>query len=367
MPSQLDKLTITGFKSIRELVDFELRKLNVLIGGNGAGKSNFVEIFRLLQAMVNQNLGGYVLEHGGADDFFFNGPKETPFITAYFRFGANEYGFRLKSTANEKFLFDSEAQKYDLGKWNVIGSGNYESQLPIVKDEEGMIGPRGVGYYVYQAVSNWTVYHFHDTSARAPMRRSEIVEDNRRLRPDASNIAPLLLRLKIADDRCYQDIVDSVRIVAPFFDDFLLEPLSKGEKETVKLAWKQKGSDYPMQPYHLSDGTLRFICLVTALLQPDLPSTVVIDEPELGLHPYAIEILAEILKSVAERMQVIISTQSPSLVDCFDPEDIIIVDRVDGASSFRRLKEKDLASWLEDYSLGELWRKQVFTGGPVHE
>jgi predicted ATPase len=122
-----------------------------------------------------------------------------------------------------------------------------------------------------------------------------------------------------------------------------------------------------MQPYHFSDGTIRFICLTTALLQPNLPSTVIIDEPELGLHPYAIEILAELINAASQKTQVIISTQSPALVDYFEPEDIIVVNRENGASTFRRLDADRLSSWLEDYSLGELWRKNVISGGPVGE
>ncbi|MFH1136318.1 MAG: AAA family ATPase [Pseudomonadota bacterium] len=367
MARPLSMLTIKGFKSIRELVDFKLEKLNVLIGGNGAGKSNFVEIFRLLRAMVEQNLGAYAHGHGGADDFFFNGPKQTNSIMAHFHFGMNEYRFELGPTASEAFLIKSEEQKYQQSGWMSIGTNKPESRLLDIRDQKGVIAPHGVGYYVYQAVSNWTVYHFHDTGELARMRRSEIVEDNKRLRPNADNLAPLLLRLKKSTQKSYREIVDAVRLVTPFFDDFLLEPTIRGEKETVKLAWKQKGSDYPMQPYHFSDGTIRFICLAAALLQPDLPPTIVIDEPELGLHPYAIEILAELIRASAKRTQVIISTQSPALVDCFSPEDIIVVNREHGASTFQRLDAASLTAWLEDYSLGELWRKNIVAGGPVRE
>ncbi len=389
MDSALAKLTIKGFKSIRELQDFELQNLNVLIGGNGSGKSNFIEIFRMLRAMMYLNFANYVMTRGGADDFLFNGPKQTPYIMAHFVFGKNEYGFELvptvtekflirselqreiisefEPTANEKFLIKSEAQRYIKGGWQIIGANHYESRLPEIKNDPGIITQRGIGHYVFDAISEWVVYHFHDTGSSAPMRRSEIVEDNKRLRPNAANIAPLLLNLKISNFKCYQEIVDVIRLVTPFFDNFILEPVKKGEKETVKLSWKQKGSDYPMQPYHFSDGTIRFICLATALLQPFFPSTIVIDEPELGLHPYAIEILSELIRAAAHKTQVIVSTQSPALVNHFVPEDIIVVDREDGASTFKRLKSSELTIWLEDYAMGELWVKNVFSGSPSHE
>jgi len=364
----LDKLTIKGFKSIKTLEDFELKKLNVMIGGNGAGKSNFVEIFRMLRAMVDVNFANYTMNRGGADDFMFNGPKETKEIEAKFTFGDNAYGFVLKTSTSEEFIIKNEIEWYK-DNLSIIGSGNRESKISSLKNEKSVRYPNvhGVGYYVYSSISNWVVYHFHDTSATASMRRSEITADNDRLRSDASNIAPFLLGLRNKKETAYDEIVDSVRLVTPFFDDFILKPGKKGEKEVVNLSWKQKGSDYPMQPYHFSDGTIRFICLAAALLQPDLPSTIVIDEPELGLHPYAIEILAELIQAASNKTQVVVSTQSPPLIDNFNPEDIIVVNREQGASTFRRLEEKELTQWLDEYSLGDLWRKNIVAGGPVHE
>jgi predicted ATPase len=199
------------------------------------------------------------------------------------------------------------------------------------------------------------------------MRRSEITADNVRLRSDASNIAPYLLKLKNKKNNVYNEIVEVIRLVTPFFDDFILETEEYGQKKKVSLSWRQKGSDYPMQPYHLSDGSIRFICLATALLQPQPPATIIIDEPELGLHPFAINVLAELMQSAAKRMQLIIATQSQLLIDNFDPKDIVIVNRDKGASTFKRLEAKELSKWLEDYSLGDLWRKNVVAGWPVHE
>ena len=213
------------------------------------------------------------------------------------------------------------------------------------------------------------VYHFHDTSPTAPMRRSEIVEDNQRLRNNGSNIAPFLLRLKQSESlyRYYQEVVNATRLILPFFDNFRLDVYQQGEADKVKLSWQQKGSDYPLQPYHLSDGSIRFICLATALLQPDPPSAIVIDEPELGLHPEAIRILAELITDAAQRTQVILATQSPLLIDQFAIDDIVVVNRKDGQSTFERLSEQDFSQWLEDYSVGELWTRNVIQGGTSDE
>jgi predicted ATPase len=232
------------------------------------------------------------------------------------------------------------------------------------KDERGAIGRRNVASYVYDAISSWKIYHFHDTSKLAPMRRSETIDDTDYLRFDAANIAPFLLDLKNNEKSAYKQIVETIRLAAPFFDNFILKPTGN---DKVRLLWRQKGADYPLKPYHLSDGTIRFICLTTVLLQPDLPSTILIDEPELGLHPYAIEILAELIQAASQKTQLIVSTQSPALIDYFEPEDIIVINRKMGTSVFQRLNKGELSSWLKDYTLGELWRKNIVTGGPAHE
>lgn len=377
MKGALNKLSVKGFKSIKDLNDFELGNLNVIIGANGAGKSNFVQIFRMLMAMTQKNLSRFILERGGADNFLFEGPKTTPSITMEFEFashsqyadGSNSYKFELWSTVDEKFLI-SEERRYKDWAWRSYGSPAEESRLLDQCDEKSYNDTwNGVGHFVYESISNWMVYHFHDTSSSSPMRRSEIREDWRKLRGDAANIAPFLLHLKTNEKLVsyYNKIVDAVRLVMPFFDDFRLDVQRYGESEKVRLSWQQKGSDFPMQPYHFSDGSIRFICLAAALLQPSPPSTIIIDEPELGLHPEAIFILAELIQVASQRTQVIVATQSPALIDQFGIDDIIVINREKGASTFQRLKEKDFSEWLEDYSVGELWTKNVIAGGPVYE
>ena len=377
MKGALDKLTVKGFKSIQDLSEFQLKNLNVIIGANGAGKSNFVQIFRMLMATTKKNLSKFVLERGGADSFLFNGPKVTPKINMEFEFtslsdyatGSNSYKFELTPTADEKFLI-SEERKYVKTGWRSYGSSSEESRLYDERNEKSRDDKsNGVGHFVYESISNWMVYHFHDTSASSPMRRSGIVEDHHKLRGDAANIAPCLLHLKNNEyfSDHYQRIVDAVRLVTPFFEDFRLDVQKLGEAEKVRLSWNQTGTDFPMQPYHLSDGSIRFICLATALLQPHPPSTIIIDEPELGLHPAAIVVLAELIQAAAKRMQVIVATQSPTVIDQFNIKDIVVVNREGGSTTLQRLKEEDFSAWLEDYSIGELWTKNVIAGGPIYE
>jgi predicted ATPase len=363
----IDKITLKGFRSIESLEDFELKSLNVLIGANGAGKSNFVEFFRMLRAVADEGFQNYILESGGSDGFLYLGPKVTKEITYRLDFGENWLSHILQPTATGSIIISKETTGYKSSSDS--HSGLLESQLKARKDEKSSRNPswRGVGHYIYESVSRWTVYHFHDTSPLAPMRRDQALQDSGRLRHDASNIAAFLLTLKEEDKEIYDVVRDTIRLIAPFFDDFLLRTQKKGKSEQVRLEWQQKGSDFPFQPNQLSDGTMRFICLATALLQPNPPATVVIDEPELGLHPYAITILADLIKAAAGRTQVVISTQSPTLLDHFDPAEIIVVNRQKGQSTFERLGEEDLNEWLDDYSVGELWQKNVVRGGPRSE
>lgn len=376
MGQALDYLSISGFKSIRRLVDFELRSLNVIVGANGAGKSNFVSFFRILRAMAEEGLATFVAENGGADGFFFGGPKVTPEIEAHLKFGQNEYQFTLAPTASEKLMVKSESTfSLQEGKGKDYSGGRFESMLRQWKTQTPCSvrptphpgQPLSTEAHICNAISGWLVYHFHDTSLTAGMRRYHSVHDWRELNPDASNIAAFLLRLRQEHPQDYEKIKETIQIIAPFFDDFILEPTMQGASEDVRLEWRHKGRSTPFQPWQFSDGTLRFICLATALCQPNPPSTVVIDEPELGLHPFALDVLAGLIRDAADRTQLIVSTQSPTLLNHFAPPEVIVIDRAEGASRFRRLDTESLAEWLNDFTLGELWHKNVFDGGPAHE
>ncbi len=368
MGDSLDKLTIRGFKSIRQLQEFEFKSLNVLIGANGGGKSNLISFFRMLQAIINGNLENYIRDSGGISALLFNGRKTTRSLEFSTRFGQRGYRFKIEPGPLEDWALTGEARYYRHGTsgWWELGDSQ-DGQALLVQEATGKSQNAKYSKPVYEAISSWKIYHFHDTSGTAAMRHKEIVQDHKALRFDASNIAPFLLRLKRDDEETYEEILQSCKLVIPYLDDFLLDVERFGPEKKVALSWRAKGSDYPMQPYHFSDGSLRFICLATALLQPDPPSSLIIDEPELGLHPAAISILAELIQNASKRTQIIVATQAPALIDNFSVEDVIVVNRKDGASSFERLNKKDYRAWLDSYSVGELWSKDVISGGPVYE
>jgi predicted ATPase len=358
---QLDSLTIRGYKSIRELEGFPLHNLNILIGANGAGKSNFISLFRMLASFPHAEFQAFVRKEGGPDALLFKGRKATSAIGIEFYGSGTRYEVVLEPTADNRLIFHIEdAYSPQFGFFG-------ESILGGVHDESKLAKPASqVWFAVSTAVKSWRVYHFHDTGDSAIVKQQHKSNDNLRLKPDAGNLAAYVARLKREYPAAYQRIVDTIRQAAPFFGDFVVrDPVP----QTIELEWTEYGDpDTPYQAHVLSDGTLRFICLTTLLLQPDslLPDTILIDEPELGLHPFAINLLSEMLKQVAATKQVIVSTQSVELINNFEPEDIIVVDRQDGASTFKRLKTGELTDWLEDYTMGELWKRNILGGRPTY-
>jgi len=317
----ITKIKVKGFKSIRE-AEIDLGMLNILIGANGAGKSNFVSLFKMLNADAKGKILDYIVRQGGNERIFYMGEKVTPVTRVDFYTESGEYNIQ-------------------------IHTGSIPEKTP--KQEV-----------------NWGVYHFHDTGDTAHMKKPCGLNDNIELASDGRNLAAYLYRLREKEAHSYQRIVKTIRQVAPFFDDFILRPNPLNEN-MIQLEWTRKDSDIPFLAAQISDGTLRFICLTTLLLQPShlAPETIVIDEPELGLHPYAITLLGAMIKTAATKNQIVISTQSVDLLNEFEVENIIVVDHIDNASSFRRLSVEELKVWLEDdYSLGELWCKNIFGGRP---
>lgn len=357
--NQLSKLVLTGYKSIAQC-DLVLGSLNVLIGANGAGKSNFIGFFRLINRLLDEQLQLHVSDAGGPDALLHYGRKKTEVLKADLFFGNNGYKFRLKPTQDNRMVFAYEALWWNVhGDWRPA-SGHFESYAEEQKRRTQIY------QHVVPAMRSWRVYHFHDTSRSALVKQFHGINDNEYLRDDARNLAAFLYRLKHHHEAHYKRIVKSIQMVAPFFGDFHLRP-AVDNKETIQLEWTEAGQDVPFSASALSDGTLRFICLATVLLQPEefMPATILIDEPELGLHPFAIAVLGGMMKATAQQHQLIVSTQSVELVNEFDAEDLIVVDKQGGASTFKRPDTVALNEWLSEYSLGELWKKNILGGRPT--
>ena len=352
MPA-LDNITIRGFKSIKAVEQLKLNPVNVLIGANGSGKSNFLEVFTLLRAVVHGRLRQFVTRSGGAERVLHFGSRTTEEVDVAVVFDDDSwYALTMEPT-----FFDDRLVlvHQSASKGPVFLPGSYSDDVPVLIRD-------------FMDVDPWVSYHFHDTSRASPMKKTADLHDNRFLRPDGSNLAAFLYLLELKYPGSYQQIKRTVQMAAPFFDDFALSPQALNEAK-ILLEWRHKGSDAYFSASSLSDGTLRFIALTTLLLQPESlrPSVILLDEPELGLHPYAITLLAAMVKSASVDCQVIMATQSPTLLDYFEPEDVIVANRINGEARFERLDAERLEVWLEDYSLGQLWEMNDLGGRPAPE
>ena len=367
---KLDYISIHGFKSIAHIERLPLEPINVLIGPNGSGKSNFIGAFSFLRAVRSGKLRDFVMSVGGADRVLHFGSRTTSDLAIGISFeqGRNQYEIVLAASGADDLYPRGETITYTSEKTNrcrrkKLSPNNGEAGISVPPKRSQTIDG-----YVHRHLDSWRLYHFHDTSPTSPIRKTADVHDNRHLRPDGSNLAAFLFYLHQKYRDSYVLIRRTVQRVAPFFDDFILKPQALNE-DKIRLEWRHRGTDAYFDASSLSDGTLRFIALASLLLQPvgHRPSVILLDEPELGLHPYAITMLASLVRQASAHTQVILSTQSSLLLDHFEPGDVLVADRKDGGTTLTRLDANRLEHWLRDYSLGQLWEKNELGGRPTRE
>ena len=350
----IDFIEIKGYKSIKS-AKLELRPINILIGANGSGKSNFISFFEFLNRVYDKKLATYVGLNGGTEKMLHKGSKNTERISVDVEFdeGQNGYMFEIQQ-GTDAFIFVREHLVYqaDLGK--DIAIGGMEAR---VKESTHFRAK-----YVRNYLNSYKKYHFHDTSINSPFSKtSHIANDQYFLYEKGENLAAFLYHIKETNQIVYNRIVKMIQSIAPYFSDFFLQPNTEGY---IRLQWQDKYSSTIYGVNDLSDGTIRFIALATLFLQPDLPLSIIIDEPELGLHPFAIAKLAGMISSSAAKgSQIIVATQSTDLISHFQPEDIITVDQRDGESHFNRLDNQTLSAWLSEYTIDDLWKRNIITGG----
>ncbi|MDR1897137.1 MAG: AAA family ATPase [Prevotellaceae bacterium] len=351
----MDYIEIKGYKSIRhQRVDF--KNINILIGANGSGKSNFISFFEFLNRLYNRNLNEYIALKGGEDKMLYNGKKVTDILHFKVEFGQGKNGYAATLTTGDSgFIFTDERLIYLQDKGFDISSSNKEANI---KNQ----GNSYRASYIRSYLNGFRKYHFHDTGTKSPFTQmSNIENDTYYLYEKGENLAAFLYAIRNENTIVYNRIVNTIQSIAPYFSDFLFQPNSEN---FLRLQWKDKYSDVVYGVNDLSDGTIRFIALATLFLQPTLPETIIIDEPELGLHPSAIAKLAGMIKSVASKnCQVIIATQSTDLISHFQPEDVLTVDQIEGESVFKRLDSESLALWLEDYTIDDLWKRNIIASG----
>lgn len=372
---RLTNIFLKGYKSIgSDGQNIPIGEITILLGANGAGKSNLVSFFQMLHFMTTGALQTYIGKSGYADSLLFYGSKRTPRLESEITFSdgnsIDKYGFTLSHAAGDTLIFTEETlywKRNDNPKPYVISldpglkeSGLYDySKRPEAK----------VGKVISNLLRQCQVFQFHDTSKEAKIRNSGYINDCEFLRSDAGNLAAFLYAIKSKKDgeKYYNRIVRYIKLAMPQFNDFVLNPSARNDNY-IMLNWLENDSDYLFGPHQLSDGSLRFMALATLLLQPpaSLPSVVILDEPELGLHTSAISLLAGMVKTASRASQIILANQSTRLIDEFDADNIVVVerDRQEKCSKYRKLDTERLQEWIEKYSMSELWEKNIFGGRP---
>ena len=363
----LKHIQIEGFKSIKKL-DLPMKNINILIGANGAGKSNLISLFTFLGHLSQGKLQQYVKTEGGAERFFHFGTRNTEKIKLDLEIGNNSYSVEfLPNRDDDSLVFDVENCRMNSPSKSLKNLHSRKGESGLAMES---LKSQGVKFYTKKYLDQCRVYHFDDTSSQARFKKRSRLDNNYYLEEDAANIAPFLYELKNSeceeDQQSYKQIVCAIQSVAPFFHDFYLEPTGKLGDENILLRWMHTDHRSPFSANILSDGTARFICLAVLLLQPEFtrPDTIIFDEPELGLHPTALCVLADIIRSVSVKTQVICSTQSVIFANFFAPEDFIITELKEGASVFRRLEKEQVERWLDEYGMGDIWSKNLIGGRP---
>lgn len=327
--------------------------LNLLIGSNGSGKSNFLSMFEMLNNTFEQRLANYVAISGGVDKLLFQGRKVTDQIEVQLTMEHNYYNLRLQEADGKLIVADERLGYYS----NSVSISQFTPETNI-KGYNGMKR----GDYIKTYLSHIRKFHFHDTGRRSPFASEcHVQNDAYYLYAHGENLSVILYRINREQPVVYRHIIKVIQSVAPYFQDFYF---NVSQADTLRLQWRDKYGDMIYGPNNLSDGTIRFIALATLFMQPQLPSVIIIDEPELGLHPVAIQKLAGLIQSATQRgTQIIIATQSSDLISQFEPEDVITVTQTDGVTTMERLNSDDLKDWLKEYTIGDLWRQSIVKGG----
>ncbi|MFK7983737.1 MAG: AAA family ATPase [Saprospiraceae bacterium] len=375
----IQSIKIANYKSIHR-ADVQLNNLNILIGQNGAGKSNFISFFKFLERLSEQQLATYIFQSGGINNFLHKGFEESQEIRFKLTLKSNES--ILTNIFETQIISDGENYTINLEKFGVRDESNVnqpiyyyelnnqqkESDLKTFANQNLKQHENRFAKYTYIHLKELKLYHFHDTSDNAAIKLPQPKDDVYFFKNEGQNLAPYLSFIKNADYNSYLKIVETIRLVFPSFHDFVLEenPYAKGK---IVLRWKEKSSENIYSVKQMSDGTLRFICLAILLTDTlannNQPETIILDEPELGLHPFAIHILAELIQKAALNRQIIIATQSVNLINHFTPKDLLIVERNEKDQTiFKRVEEENFNNWLEDYTLGQLWENNFFGGRP---
>jgi predicted ATPase len=369
MPVEFSRLEVRGYRQLRN-VQLLLNPFNVLIGANGIGKSSILEVMSLLAASADGRLDHTMSQVGGISSILTQDGSATGIDLLLERPPAPErpltYALRLLAQGTE-YIISSESLSRDINIY-VDGSGG---QIRYLDKNKGLTAqnwdykPQETALsqvpkmfteaeeFRHLLASATEIYHTLDVSFRAPIRTTQSLRPADTPGKNGEALLSCLYALREDESDRYEAVMDALRVAFPTFEKLDLPTVATGQ---VTLCWKDRNFTNPLYPHELSEGTLRFLWLVTLLQSPGLPKVTLIDEPEVSLHPEMLQLLTELMREASSRTQLIVATHSDRFVRFLKPEELIVCDLdEEGGTSVKRADELDLDKWLADYALDELW------------
>ncbi len=372
---KIKRIKISGFRRLLA-IDLPVRPFMVLIGANGVGKTSFLDAFSTLSASASGNLNSILSQFGGISNLLTRGKiEDLSFLVDMTAPGHQplEYELRLSSKGTGYAIsgevlcqqpddFDKTFRHIDSSDGDIRYYETEENRLvrpdwehnPLETSLAQVPKMYRQPEELRRILATATQYHVLDVGPRAPVKMPQPMKPATLPGPDGGDLVPYLYYLREGDRDRYEVIIDSLRTAFPDFEELNFPPVAAG---LLAMTWKDKKFSKPIYMNELSEGTLRFLWLVSLLQSPNLSTVTMIDEPEVSLHPELLSLLADLMREAAKRTQLIVATHSDRFIRFLSPDEVVVMDvDDDGCASATWADSLDLDQWLAEYSLDEVWR-----------
>lgn len=383
---KLTQLIIQNYRSLADCT-LPLRDLAVIIGPNGAGKTALLEVFQLLKRGSQQELAKFLETQGGFHAVLNHREGDSISIELSIDAESEEsdspihYQFELKgrplgyTIASERLEWQTDRNASAPFRYIDAGHGEVRYADPASPESTTPVwgydplelalaqAPQVNGEVdaLRRTLSQTELYGALDVSPRGIIRLPQSLTPTTLPGPNGDNLFSALYNLRASHRDVYDRIIDLLHQGFADFDGVEFPVVGAGQ---VTLAWYERGDSQPFYPNQLSEGTLRFLWISTLLLSPELPGRLLLDEPEISLHPELLKLLAALLQDASARSAIVVATHSPDLIRWLEPEEVLVADKEDGATRFTWADQMNLDEWLDEYTLRDLWLMGNLGGRP---
>lgn len=347
--SGFQRLSVDGFRRLCGVnIDFKDRPLCVMIGANGSGKTSVLEVMSLLAASAQGKLGDRISELGGIGAVLTAGRSEMSFqLTAGSGAGPLQYDLSIE-TSGIGYSLKAEGLAH-------IGRGTITLRAKVVS-ETGLSDARSLlkpAADFRERLASSAYYHMLDVGPRSQVRLPQPMRPAKLPGKNGEDLVTCLYDMRETEPDAFETVEDSLRAAFPGFVQLTFPPVAAG---TLAMIWRDRNFPTGFYSHQLSEGMLRFLWLATLLQSSALPEVVLLDEPEVSLHPELLNLLAHQLREAAQRSQIIVATHSDRLVRFLKPEEVLVADLTEeGLAKLTWADSLDLEKWLDEYTLDEVW------------